>query len=99
MSETIIKQFTFNVPSSFLYDLLFEVDCMFTFSDGQKVLLETHDTSLGENTFQYKDCGNTAKNVLYGWHLCTKMVLAYACGVARVKQPLAQAKFDDNHRG
>lgn len=76
MCSSIEKQFTFNLPSPFPYDLLFEIECVFTFDDDQKVKLETYDSALGKRTFEYKDCGNTAKNLLYGWRLCVDIVFA-----------------------
>ena len=95
MYHNVEKQFTFNLPSPFPCDLLFEVECVFTFDDGEKVKLETYDSSLGKRTFEYKDCGDTAKNMLYGWHLCSDLVFASSLILFDLK-PLSIAELSSD---
>ncbi|MCK5644325.1 MAG: hypothetical protein KAJ19_26235 [Gammaproteobacteria bacterium] len=84
MYHNVEKQFTFNIPSPFPYDLVFEFECQFTFSDDQEVLLKIHDVAIGEKTFRYKDSGSNIKNLLYGWHLCSNVALAQALELAQL---------------
>lgn len=78
MKDAITKKFTFNVPSVFTLDWLFEFHCIFRQVDTRLVVVDINEPTIGSVQVRVQARRIDWNTRLWVWEQCRKLALNYA---------------------
>lgn len=100
MKNEYQRDFTILVPSTLLFDWLFEFQCCINFPEAQVVVIRLKENTIGCVQLHTANPGELWKIWLYVWRQCVALAFDYAvkanvrdaahCPPRRVKWPIVQ---------